>query len=53
VDLDILIVTQEGVTWQDWCALAESCERFRVATLFAGDHYISTNDELGKVAHDA
>ena len=30
-----------------------SCERSAVPTLFAGDHYISTNDELGKVAHDA
>lgn len=53
MDLDILIVTQEGVTWQDWCALAESCERFGVPTLFAGDHYISTYDELGHVSHDA
>lgn len=51
--LDLLIVTQEGVTWGDWCALADTCERSGVPTLFAGDHYISTNDELGKVAHDA
>lgn len=53
MELDLLIVTQEGVTWDDWCALADACERSAVPTLFAGDHYISTNDELGKVAHDA
>ncbi len=51
--LELLIVSQEGVTWDDWCALADACERSAVPTLFAGDHYISTNDELGKVAHDA
>jgi F420-dependent oxidoreductase-like protein len=53
VDLDLLIISQEGVTWHDWCALADACERSGVPTLFAGDHYLSTNDELGKVAHDA
>ena len=49
----MLIVTQEGVTWDNWCALADVCERFGVPTLFAGDHYISTYDELGHVSHDA
>jgi F420-dependent oxidoreductase-like protein len=53
VDLALLIITQEGVTWDDWCALADACERSGVSTLFAGDHYISTYDELGHVSHDA
>ena len=53
MDLGVLIVTQEGVTWDDWCALAESCEQFGVSTLLAGDHYLSTYDELGHVSHDA
>lgn len=53
MELDLLIVTQEGVTWEDWCAIADACERSGVATLFAGDHYLSTSDELGRVAHDA
>ena len=53
MQLDLLIITQEGVTWSDWRALADTCERFGVPTLFAGDHYISTTDELGNVAHDA
>jgi F420-dependent oxidoreductase-like protein len=53
MDLDLLIVSQEDVTWDDWCALADRCERSGVPTLLAGDHYISTVDELGRVAHDA
>ena len=51
--LGVLIVGQEGVTWDDWCALADACERFGIETLFSGDHYISQNDEVGNVAHDA
>jgi F420-dependent oxidoreductase-like protein len=50
---DLLIIGQEGVTWNDWCAIAEACERFGIPTLFSGDHFISQNDELGNVAHDA
>jgi F420-dependent oxidoreductase-like protein len=53
MNVDLLIVPQEGVTWSDWCALADTCERFGVPTLFSGDHYLSTYDELGHVAHDA
>jgi F420-dependent oxidoreductase-like protein len=53
MDLDLLIVSQEGVTWSDWCSLATACERSGVPTLLAGDHYLSTTDELGRVAHDA
>ena len=53
MELDVLIISQEGVTWDDWCALADACERSAVPRLLAGDHYISTQDELGRVAHDA
>jgi F420-dependent oxidoreductase-like protein len=53
MELDLLIISQEGVTWDDWCALADACERFGIPALFAGDHYLSTSDELGRVAHDA
>src|SRR6266568_2374512 len=48
-----MIEGQEGVSWQQWCDLAEACERFGVPTLFSADHYISQNDEVGNVAHDA
>lgn len=53
MDLGLLIVSQDGVTWDDWCALAEACERFGVSTMLSGDHYISRNDEPNNVAHDA
>src|ERR1700739_4451915 len=48
-----MIEGQEGVTWQDWCALADSCEEHGVDTLFRSDHYISQGDEAHNVAHDA
>ena len=49
----LMIEGQEGVTWEQWCALAVACEEHGVETLFRSDHYISQVDEDGKVAHDA
>jgi F420-dependent oxidoreductase-like protein len=51
--LALMIEGQEGVTWQDWCALADACEQHGVETLFRSDHYISQGDEARNVAHDA
>jgi len=48
-----MIEGQEGVTWEQWCALAEACETHGVDALFRSDHYISQADESGNVAHDA
>src|SRR5207248_411941 len=48
-----MVEGQEGVTWEDWCALAAACEEHSVETLFRSDHYISQGDELHNVAHDA
>ena len=48
-----MIEGQEGVSWQDWCALAAACEKHGVDTLFRSDHYISQGDEAHNVAHDA
>src|SRR2546425_9823471 len=48
-----MIEGQEGVTWEDWCALADACEEHGVDTLFRSDHYISQGDEAHNVAHDA
>jgi F420-dependent oxidoreductase-like protein len=53
MEIGILVVGQEGVTWDDWCALADACERSGVETLSSGDHFLSGVDELGRVAHDA
>ena len=49
----LMIEGQEGVTWEQWCALADACEQHGVDTLFRSDHYISQANETGNVAHDA
>ena len=40
-----MIEGQEGVTWDDWVALAETCEANGVEALFRSDHYVSGIDE--------
>src|SRR5215212_5974124 len=40
-----MIEGQEGVTWDDWVALADACEQNDVESLFRSDHYISGFDE--------
>ena len=51
--LALFVEGQEGVTWDDWCALADACERHGIDTFFRSDHYISQADGAGRVAHDA
>jgi alkanesulfonate monooxygenase SsuD/methylene tetrahydromethanopterin reductase-like flavin-dependent oxidoreductase (luciferase family) len=41
MQLDLMIEGQEGVSWQQWLALAEACERHRIPTLFRSDHYLN------------
>jgi F420-dependent oxidoreductase-like protein len=53
VRVALMIEGQEGVTWQQWCDLADACEAHGVETLFRSDHYISQSNETGNVAHDA
>jgi F420-dependent oxidoreductase-like protein len=45
VRLALMIEGQEGVTWDDWVALAEACEANGVEALFRSDHYVSGFDE--------
>jgi alkanesulfonate monooxygenase SsuD/methylene tetrahydromethanopterin reductase-like flavin-dependent oxidoreductase (luciferase family) len=40
-----MIEGQEGVTWEDWVALASACEEHGVEALFRSDHYVSGFDE--------
>src|SRR3982750_2633844 len=47
-----MIEGQEGVTWNDWVALADACEQNGVESLFRSDHYISGFDE-SRPAFDA
>jgi F420-dependent oxidoreductase-like protein len=37
----VMIEGQEDVTWDDWVALAEACERLGFEALFRSDHYLS------------
>jgi alkanesulfonate monooxygenase SsuD/methylene tetrahydromethanopterin reductase-like flavin-dependent oxidoreductase (luciferase family) len=49
VRLALMIEGQEGVTWDDWVALASACEEHGVEALFRSDHYISWFDENRRV----
>src|SRR3977135_167777 len=48
-----MIEGQEDVTWEDWVALAETCERSGVEALFRSDHYLSVSGALQRGALDA
>lgn len=37
--ISLMIEGQEGVTWDDWLALAQACERYGLEGLFRSDHY--------------
>src|ERR1700760_4802684 len=39
VRIALMIEGQEGVTWDDWVALADTCERVGIEALFRSDHY--------------
>jgi alkanesulfonate monooxygenase SsuD/methylene tetrahydromethanopterin reductase-like flavin-dependent oxidoreductase (luciferase family) len=39
VRVALMIEGQEGVTWDEWVALAQACERSGVEALFRSDHY--------------
>jgi alkanesulfonate monooxygenase SsuD/methylene tetrahydromethanopterin reductase-like flavin-dependent oxidoreductase (luciferase family) len=41
----LMIEGQEGVTWEQWKALASACERSGVETMFRSDHYMTMSDQ--------
>jgi len=49
----VMIEGQQGVTWRDWCALANACERLGYEGLFRSDHYFSARGVSGRGATDA
>ena len=49
----VMIEGQEDVGWDDWVALARSCERLGFEALFRSDHYLSVDGEDGFGALDA
>jgi alkanesulfonate monooxygenase SsuD/methylene tetrahydromethanopterin reductase-like flavin-dependent oxidoreductase (luciferase family) len=48
-----MIEGQEGVTWEDWVALARTCEDSGLEGLFRSDHYGSILSDPWADAHDA
>jgi F420-dependent oxidoreductase-like protein len=45
--LCLMIEGQEGVSWEQWVALAECCERTGMEGLFRSDHYMGLGQEPG------
>ena len=48
-----MIEGQEDVTWEDWVALAETCEASGIEALFRSDHYLSVSGHHERGALDA
>src|SRR3954466_4406911 len=49
----LMIEGQADVTWEDWVALAEACERSGIEALFRSDHYVSVTGETARGSLDA
>jgi alkanesulfonate monooxygenase SsuD/methylene tetrahydromethanopterin reductase-like flavin-dependent oxidoreductase (luciferase family) len=49
----VMIEGQEGVGWDEWLALAETCERVGIEALFRSDHYLSVDGQNDLGALDA
>jgi alkanesulfonate monooxygenase SsuD/methylene tetrahydromethanopterin reductase-like flavin-dependent oxidoreductase (luciferase family) len=48
-----MIEGQEGVTWEQWKALATTCERSGIEALFRSDHYLSVQGQRERGSLDA
>src|SRR5436305_2881543 len=51
--VSLMIEGQEGVTWEDWQALAGACEEHGVPALFRSDHYLSVEGRAERGSLDA
>jgi F420-dependent oxidoreductase-like protein len=49
----LMIEGQEGVTWEQWMALATACEEHRIEALFRSDHYLSVEGRKERGSLDA
>lgn len=45
MQLCLMIEGQEGVTWEEWVALARACEQHGVPALFRSDHYMNLDGQ--------
>jgi alkanesulfonate monooxygenase SsuD/methylene tetrahydromethanopterin reductase-like flavin-dependent oxidoreductase (luciferase family) len=48
-----MIEGQEGVSWEQWVALARACEEGGLEGLFRSDHYRSVFEVAGRGSLDA
>lgn len=53
MELCVMIEGQEDVSWDDWLAIARSCEENGIPTLFRSDHYLSVFGKDGRGSLDA
>ena len=53
MELCVMIEGQEDVTWKQWLAIAEACERNEIPALFRSDHYLSIFNQPGRGSLDA
>jgi F420-dependent oxidoreductase-like protein len=53
MDVCVMVEGQEGVSWEQWVALARACEDHGLAGLFRSDHYLSFDDPAGRGSLDA
>jgi F420-dependent oxidoreductase-like protein len=53
VRICLMIEGQEGVSWDEWVALARACEEHGLEGLFRSDHYQSVFDVSGRGSLDA
>jgi F420-dependent oxidoreductase-like protein len=53
VRICLMIEGQEGVSWDEWIALAGACEEHGLEGLFRSDHYRSVFDVSGRGSLDA
>jgi F420-dependent oxidoreductase-like protein len=49
----LMIEGQEGVTWDEWAAIAQACEEHGVEALFRSDHYLSVEGQTARGSLDA
>jgi F420-dependent oxidoreductase-like protein len=49
----LMIEGQEGVTWEQWLALADTCESHGIEALFRSDHYLSVMGRRERGSLDA
>jgi alkanesulfonate monooxygenase SsuD/methylene tetrahydromethanopterin reductase-like flavin-dependent oxidoreductase (luciferase family) len=53
VRIGLMVEGQEGVSWDQWVALAEACEQHGIESMFRSDHYMSLTGPRERVATDA